>query len=142
LVEERLAQPWRDSVIHRGRTLEDPPGDSLVSVRCVAALAFENGGLHHRDCPITIGTGRHPPCAVAKLRPYLNVGKNTSIVTVMPRTPCSSVQFDSGARGRPIGVTVVHLHRTVMAAAGGGGEDDRRPSDLIWAEEIRTGIGI
>jgi hypothetical protein len=113
----RLAQPWRDSVIHRGRTLEDPLGDSLVSAGCVAALAFENGGLHRRDCPITIGTGRHPLCTMAKLRPYLNAGKNTSIVTVMPCTPCSSVQFDNGARGRPIGVTVVHLHRTVMAAA-------------------------
>jgi hypothetical protein len=40
----------------------------------------------------------NPPCAVAKLHPHLNAGKNTPIVTVMPRTPCSSVQFDSGDR--------------------------------------------
>jgi hypothetical protein len=48
-----------------------------------------------RRCPFVAA---NPPCAVAKLHPHLNAGKNTSIVTVMPRTPCSSVQFDSGDR--------------------------------------------
>jgi hypothetical protein len=51
---------------------------------------------------------------------------------------CSSVQFDGGARGRSIGVTIVFLHRAVMAAVpllGWRGEDELRP--LIWPGRLR-----
>jgi hypothetical protein len=40
----------------------------------------------------------HHGCSPSGVGAHLNAGKNTSIVTVMPRTPCSSVQFDSGDR--------------------------------------------
>jgi hypothetical protein len=90
----------------------------LFCIYTVVQVAAEDRGACWRgNFSPSRSDAMNPSCAVAKLHPHLNAGKNTSIVTVMPRTPCSSVQFDSGARGRPIGVTVVHLHRTVMAAA-------------------------
>ena len=92
----------------------------------------------------------NPPCAVAKLHPHLNAGKNTSIVTVMPRTPCSSVQFDSGDRWElglrwalSVNAAAVACLVTWSAPPSKGyeGEDDTRqcgPSDREWVVTIKS----
>jgi hypothetical protein len=82
-----------------------------------------------------------PPCAVIVLITVTFSGKNRSIVIAMSCTSCSSVQFDNGARGRPIGVAgrsfPPHGHGDGGPAWLVGGRR-RATVDLAWAAVIKT----
>jgi hypothetical protein len=93
-----------------------------------------------RRCPFVAA---NPPCAVAKLHPHLNAGKNTSIVTVMPRTPCSPVQFDSGDRWE-LGLRwALSVNAAAVLGFGGGGRrSSGRPIYVVrWRLDVQKRFG-